>query len=141
MKDCPTSSGGKFDGLVLMQNNLVTMTVLDVNENCIDAYFSCDNQPNKCRISGIYGCHIHYKKYLTCSLLSDLYNTYNFDNWIVCKDFNIVTSAKEKCGGNPIDLCITNIFIDTIDKCNLNDIEYTGDPFTLTNSQWNDNYI
>lgn len=55
--------------------------------------------------------------------------------------FNIVTSAKEKCGGNPIDLGITNIFIDTIDNCNLNDIEYSGGPFTQANSQWDDNYI
>lgn len=56
----------------------------------------------------IYVYSNHSKKYLTRYLLTNIYNVDNFDNWIVSRDFNIVSSTEEKSSVDPIDLSITN---------------------------------
>lgn len=41
-------------------------------------------------------------------MIINLAQRHNFNNWLMFGDFNIITKATEKNGGNPIDFNLTN---------------------------------
>ena len=74
--------------------------------------------------------------------MSDLYkSSTNLDDWILCGDFNIISYTCDKMGGNQIDYFLANSFLDTLNKCKLNELNFNGDPFTWSNNQLGDDHI
>lgn len=51
------------------------------------------------------------KKTLTCNLITNLAQTYNYDEWIVFGDMNIITSENDKTRGIPLMLISTLLLI------------------------------
>lgn len=50
--------------------------------------------------------------------------------WLVCGDFNEVTNASEKLGGNPIKNNRVSAFVKCINEMNMLDLGFTGPRFT-----------
>jgi hypothetical protein len=79
-------------------------------------------------------------KNLTCNLINDLAMP-SQDPWLLFGDFNIILSNEEKFGGNVIDPNIMNMFRDTKNMCNLQDLGFKGEIFTWTNRQEDHSHI
>lgn len=99
-----------------------------VNLTIFDGYMSYFDQTDTCMFTCIYGYPNHKNTHLTYSIIKDLHKINNIDECILFDDFN-------KQGGDPIDMNIINMFNDTINYCNLNDIGFIGNIFTWTNNQ------
>nr|XP_016433117.1 PREDICTED: uncharacterized protein LOC107759646 [Nicotiana tabacum] len=57
-------------------------------------------------------------------------------NWFIGGDFNEVLKARDKFGGNPINLSRNNLFWNCINECNLIDLGYKGSKYTWTNKRY-----
>lgn len=53
----------------------------------------------------------------------------------------MILNDTEKIGGNPIDLRISDMFHNSINTCNLNDLGYIGDHFTWAKNQAESHHI
>lgn len=87
----------------------------------------------------MYGYPQHHNKFLTCDTITNLsYNNWN-PNWLIFGDFNMIINSNEKLGVNPPNLNIIQMFRDTINVCNLNDLGFHVDIFTWANNHECDN--
>lgn len=68
-------------------------------------------------------------QFFQTTILSDLYKAIDFKNWTMGGGFNLITTANGKDEGNPIDIRLSDRFIDTINNCNLNNIGFSENIF------------
>jgi hypothetical protein len=93
------------------------------------------------RATGVYGYPQSHNKLLTCNLLNELAGNQFSQKWLLFGDFNIITCQEEKMGGNTIDYNIIDLFRNTLNNCALQDLGYTGEIFTWTNRQEENQHI
>ncbi|KAH0698913.1 hypothetical protein KY284_013128 [Solanum tuberosum] len=61
--------------------------------------------------------------------------------WVVGRDFNVVLNAEEKIGGSPVSYADHEDFENCISSCDLNEIQFRGNPFTWWNGRANNECI
>uniref|UniRef100_A0A0V0I5C8 Putative ovule protein n=1 Tax=Solanum chacoense TaxID=4108 RepID=A0A0V0I5C8_SOLCH len=61
--------------------------------------------------------------------------------WVVGGDFNVVLNTEEKIGGLPVSDADHEDFENCISSCNLNEIQFRGNPFTWWNGRANNECI
>jgi len=133
--DCSTSGGGKSGGLILLWNPIFKVEIKMFDFFYIDSIITSTIDNISWRCTGIYGYPQRHNKFLTCDTMSNLSSINWNPNWLIFGDFNMILNNEEKSGGNPLDLNITQLFRDTINVCNLNDLGFQGDIFTWANNQ------
>lgn len=119
----------------MLWNNDVILNIHNHNTRYIDCYIVCPFTHFEWYATGFYGFSIHSEKHKSCDLINTIKNRHHNDNWLIFGDFNMILNDTEKIGGNPIDLRISDMFHNTINTCNLNDMGYIGDHFTWANNQ------
>jgi exonuclease III len=139
--DCTMSPRNRSDGLALFWSNNVNITIIGYNTNMIDCYLGSTNNDNLWRATGIYGFPQQDKKINTCDLISSLYNTNPYDQWLLFGNYNLIMSSSEKQGGRDNSYDSNYMLQDTLNSCNLVDLGYNGEPFTWTNNQATDGHI
>nr|XP_016515200.1 PREDICTED: uncharacterized protein LOC107831916 [Nicotiana tabacum] len=60
----------------------------------------------------------------------------NTGNWFIGEEFNEVVKARDKFGGNPINLSRSNLFWNCLNECRLVDLGYKGSKYTWTNKRY-----
>ncbi|XP_075092464.1 uncharacterized protein LOC142172691 [Nicotiana tabacum] len=85
--------------------------------------------------SAIYASNILAERKLLWEKLITISNTLG-NNWFIGGDFNEVLKARDKFGGNPINLSRSNLFCNCIKRCHLIDLGYKGSKFTWTNKRY-----
>jgi hypothetical protein len=86
------------------------------------------------RFTGFYGNPERSKRKLSWDLLKYLRREYN-NPWICAGDFNEVLHATEQIGGNERQEWKMEGFRDAIDVCKLEDLGFSGTPYTWDNKQ------
>jgi hypothetical protein len=121
--------------------NDVKHDIISYNDRCIDCYIDRSNSDIGWRASGLYGFSSHQQKPQTCDLIKYLFQNNNHENWLLFGDFNMVLNHAEKLGGRDIDYTHTNLFQETLNDCQLQDLGYHGEAFTWSNNQEDDQHI
>jgi hypothetical protein len=80
-------------------------------------------------LTGIYGEPRWQDKYKTWDKLRELKGHNNLP-WVVIGDFNEIAFSHEKDGGNTRPPSYMQAFRDALSDCELEDLGYSGDPFT-----------
>lgn len=122
---CSTNKSG---GLTFLWCNYVNVTILNSSNNMIDINVvdsTYNNHGHVWRGISLYGYPHFNKKILTCNMIINLAQRHNFNNWLMFGDFNLITKATEKNGGNPIDFNLTNTINEAFNICRLYDIGYS----------------
>jgi hypothetical protein len=128
--DCIISNSNRSGGLAMFWTNDVKLDIISYNERCIDCYIDRSNIDIGWRASGLYGFSSHQQKPQTCDLIKYLFQNNNHENWLLFGDFNMVLNHAEKLGGRDIDYTHTNLFQETLNDCQLQDLGYHGEAFT-----------
>jgi hypothetical protein len=81
------------------------------------------------RLTGIYGEPRWEDKYKTWDRMRELHAQNNLP-WVTIGDFNEILYSHEKEGGNTRPQHFMQAFRDAVNDCNLEDIGFSGDPFT-----------
>lgn len=85
-------------------------------------------------LSAIYASpKFHSRKLLWSDLLSFSVNINK--PWLVVGDFNEVKNKSEKQGGRNISVHRSNLYVDTMNNCNLIDLGFNGPKYTWTNNR------
>jgi hypothetical protein len=121
--------------------NAVKLDIISYNERCIDCYIDRSNIDIGWRASGVYGFSSHQQKPQTYDLIKNLSQNNTHENWLMFGDFNMVLNHAEKLGGRDINYTHTNLFQDTLNDCQLQDLGYHGETFTWSNNQEDDHHI
>jgi hypothetical protein len=111
----------------------ITIQQIYAAPNYIDV--SIHEGPNKIwRLTGIYGEPKWEDKYKTWDKIRELRSQCNLP-WVLIGDFNEILYATEKEGGNPRPVHFMQAFREALSDCNLNDMDFSGDPFTWRRGQ------
>jgi exonuclease III len=141
--NCSINGGGRAGGLALIWNHcILNMNNINYDLNYTDMLISTTiNNMQSWRATRIYGFPQAQNKHLTCQLINDLSCINKCPGWLSFGDFNLALTNDEKSGGNLLDPNITNSFRNTLNHCDLQDLGYTGSPYTWTNRQDIDHLI
>jgi hypothetical protein len=139
--DCTITNSNRSGGLAMMWSNNVTLDIISYNERYIDCYINVSTSETGWRASGLYGFSSILQKPQTCDLINNLYQNNLSDNWLLFGDFNMILNHAEKQGGRDINIAHANLFYDTLNNCNLQDLGYHGEMYTWTNNQEADHHI
>ena len=137
--DCFTSGGGKSGGLIFLWNPDFNVEIEMHDLSYIDTVISSSIDNSVWRYIGMYGYPQHHNKFLACDTITNLSSNNWNPNWLIFGDFDVILNSSEKLGGNPPGLNITQMFRDTINVCNLNDLGFSCDIFTWANNHDHDN--
>lgn len=109
--------------------NQVNEVVLNYSsDNFIDGIVMDGNNPSW-RLTGFCGEPSWERKHLSWTYLRDIHSN-NAGPWLVIGDFNEITTASEKEGGNIRPQHFMQKFRGGIDECGLQEIMVIGDTFT-----------
>lgn len=139
--DCNISNGKRSGGLALIWNDVINVDIIQSNKNIIDMYITACNTNVSWYATGIYGFPYYSQKYLTCQIIENLSQTRDNSKWILFGDFNLILNSSEKLGGNNIDHNHTNMFNETLNKCDLRDLGFFGTKFTWANNHNDETHI
>jgi hypothetical protein len=117
----------------------IDLSLINDCSNYIDVQIKSNNI--MWRATGLYGFPQNQNKFLTCSIIEELAEAPQHQNWLLFGDFNIILHNDEKMGGNAYDHRLIERFRNTISRCNLQDLGYKGDIFTWTNRQEDHHHI
>ncbi|XP_057790784.1 uncharacterized protein LOC131007889 [Salvia miltiorrhiza] len=137
--DCDNDDGGRKGGLGLLWTSELQVTIKTSSRHHILA--SVDNQCNSIwDFCGVYGWSRTEEHHHTWELLRKISLEIG-DKWLCGGDFNETLYHFEKKGGNlkaDSRLCA---FRDVVDSCGLQDLGFSGDPFTWSNNQRGEDHI
>jgi exonuclease III len=132
--NCAKNKGKRSGGLIMLWNKDVHLNILNHDNRFIDFYIVCPITNFEWYATGFYGFSNHNEKIKSCDLINSVKASHQHDNWLIFGDFNMILHEKEKMGGNPIDINLSDHFHTTIANCNLIDLGYIGDIFTWANN-------
>jgi hypothetical protein len=125
----------------MLWTNNVNLNIIAYNDRYIDCYVDCTDTDPGWRATGLYGFSSQQQKPETCDLIKNLFQNTNHDHWLLFGDFNMVLNHAEKLGGRDINSSHTNLFQDTLNDCNMQDIGWHGDIYTWSNNQETSHHI
>ncbi|XP_057808453.1 uncharacterized protein LOC131022930 [Salvia miltiorrhiza] len=137
--DCDLSDGGRRGGLALIWADDIILTVHSSSSHHIHASIEdpCHLQWDFC---GVYGWSNTDDHHFTWELMRNL-KCQIAGRWLCGGDFNETMYHFEKIGGQPKSDSRLVSFRETVEDCGLNDLGFSGDPFTWTNNQNGDSRI
>jgi hypothetical protein len=121
-------SNGRSGGVILFWKKEVIIQQIFSAPNYIDVRV-VEGTNKIWRLTGIYGEPRLQDKYKTWDKLRDLHNQYDLP-WVVIGNFNEICFSHEKDGGNARPPRFMQAFREALDDCGLEDLGFTGDPFT-----------
>lgn len=104
------------------------MQVLSYSSNHIDVKVEI-NGWKIFRLTGLYGEPDRAKRKDTCNLIMSLKDRLSLP-WCLIGDMNNVTKQEDKRWGRPYPMWLLNGFQETLDECDLYDLELKGYPYT-----------
>ncbi|KAK9989615.1 hypothetical protein SO802_029854 [Lithocarpus litseifolius] len=115
-------------GLVMFWRSSIDVSVVGSSTNYIDAIIN-RNKEGEWRFTGFYGEPETHKRIESWEQLRRLERKFQLP-WICAGDFNELTRADEKLGGNRRSHAQMQLFRDAIDECGFIDLGYSGSKFT-----------
>ena len=128
------SSVGFSGGLALLWKPDSTVEIKGITRWYIDAIVDSDNNGDIWRLTGFYGHPETSKREETWQLLESLSHVSALP-WLCIGDFNEITSATEKAGGNVRSERQMTRFRDVIHFCGFHDLGFHGVPCTWYKNQ------
>jgi hypothetical protein len=141
-------SNGRSGGVILFWKKEVMIQQIFSAPNYIDVRV-VESANKVWRLIGLYGEPRWQDKYKTWDKMRELKAQYDLP-WAIIGDFNEIMFSYEKDGGNPRPEPFIQAFRDALDDCELEDLGFSGDPFTwkrgrirerldrvATNNAWN----
>jgi hypothetical protein len=96
--DCSTAGGGRAGGLLMgCDPCTIDLSLMNDCSNYIDVQIKSNNI--MWRATGLYGFPQNQNKFLTCSIIEELAEAPQHQNWLLFGDFNIILHNDEKMGG------------------------------------------
>lgn len=135
--DCRGEGRRRAGGLVLFWDSDVDVTLHSFSFNHIDVGVSNLMDQQYWRFTGLYGFPDDSQKVHTWRLLSSLAHNSSVP-WVCGGDFNEIMWDIEKQGGQRKSFEALQKFRDTMTQCELEDLGFTGYPFTWTNGRANE---
>lgn len=135
--DCEKSDKGRRGGLCMMWREPYDLQLVSFYLNHILCMVDDNNQGSGWMCSGLYGWPETSNRMKTWRLLEAIYRT-AIKPWVCFGDFNEIMWNTEKCGGNLRSNFYMGLFRDTIARCDLKDLGFTGAPFTWSNGRKGD---
>ncbi|XP_019224694.1 PREDICTED: uncharacterized protein LOC109206328 [Nicotiana attenuata] len=127
---------GSSRGIVFMwKEDLVAVEEVATTSQGIHAMVKVRPDQPPWFFSAIYASNILSERKLLWEQLTTIARTTS-ENWFIGGDFNEVLKARDKFGGNPINLSRSNQFWNCINKYNLIDLGYKGSKYTWTNKRY-----
>lgn len=136
-RDCVGEGKSRAGGLVLFWDSSWDVQLLSFSQNHIDVEIYGSDQNQHWRFTGIYGFPEESQKVHTWHLLSMLCS-HSSPPWICAGDFNEIMWDVEKKGGLAKKFSAMQRFRDALDQCNLQDLGFSGYPFTWSNGRPNE---
>ncbi|XP_075633802.1 uncharacterized protein LOC142606321 [Castanea sativa] len=115
--------------LALLWKSSMKVDVQTYSPRHIDAIITKEQSNKQWRFTGFYGHPEMNKHEKSWRLLEELSKKSDLP-WICMGDFNEIMHGREKEGGNIFPEWQMKNFRDTVNRCNLRDIGYTGLDFT-----------
>ncbi|KAL0004760.1 hypothetical protein SO802_012321 [Lithocarpus litseifolius] len=115
-------------GLVMFWRSSIDVSVVGSSMNYIDAIIN-RNKEGEWRFTGFYGEPETHKRSESWEQLRRLERKFQLP-WLCAGDFNELTRADEKLGGNRRSHAQMQLFRDAIDECGFIDLGYSGSKFT-----------
>lgn len=119
---------GHSGSLALLWRLKDMVTLCSYSKNHIDVDV-VTKEGFKYRLTGIYGEPDRSKREETWNLIRHLHNNSNIP-WCLIGDMNNVLSQKDKRGGRPYPERLLAGFQDTLNNCNIADLNLSGHQFT-----------
>ncbi|XP_020261317.1 uncharacterized protein LOC109837465 [Asparagus officinalis] len=121
--------------LLLWDSNILDVQI----ENFIDQHITCkvksiDGRVD-CMISSVYGHNNLMNRKDLWSSLNQIHLNIGNKPWLLCGDFNAITSDEEKLGGAALAETDTMDFRDFIEDCQLTHLKTEGCYYTWNNKQ------
>ncbi|XP_019265527.1 PREDICTED: uncharacterized protein LOC109243087 [Nicotiana attenuata] len=127
---------GPFGGIVLMwKEEFVAVEEVATTPQGIHAMVKVSPDHPPWLFSAIYANNLLANRKLLWEDLITISKNIK-TNWFIGGDFNEVLKARNKFGGNPINLSRSNLFWNCINECNLLDLGYKGSKYTWTNKRY-----
>uniref|UniRef100_A0A803P559 Reverse transcriptase domain-containing protein n=1 Tax=Cannabis sativa TaxID=3483 RepID=A0A803P559_CANSA len=120
---------GLGGGLMLLWKDDVDVTLNSFNANVFYCYLAFHNGPSS-HFTAFYGAPNVAHPVHTWTLLKRLKDVAPSLPWVVIGDFNEILYNHNKKGGNRRCESQMEDFRTILDMCNLNELPFTGDPFT-----------
>jgi hypothetical protein len=121
-------SGGRSGGVMLLWKKEVTVQQLFSAPKYIDVKIIGTNGV-QWRLTRMYGKPRWQDKYMTWDKIRELNGQHDMP-WAIIGDLNEILYSHEKDGRNPRPAGYMEAFRDVLTDCNLQDLGFTGDPFT-----------
>ncbi|KAF7825238.1 ribonuclease H [Senna tora] len=137
---CRGRGKSRAGGLALLWKQEVTIDLQSFSLNHIDVHIKDDSRDLTWRFTGFYGFPDEAYKKLSWKLLQDLNNASNLP-WLCSGDFNEIILESEKKGGAPKNFRCMMEFREALDICGLQDIGFTGYPYTWSNGRCGEDNI
>jgi hypothetical protein len=141
-------SNGRSGGILLLWKKEIKIKMIFSAPKYIDVKVS-ESVDKIWRLNGFYGEPRWEDRHLAWDKIHELHNSFDLP-WVIIGDFNEILFSHEKEGGNPRPQIMMQNFRDALADCNLEDLGYSGDPFTwrrgrikehldrcLANNSWN----
>uniref|UniRef100_A0A803PDL7 Reverse transcriptase domain-containing protein n=1 Tax=Cannabis sativa TaxID=3483 RepID=A0A803PDL7_CANSA len=130
---------GRSGGISLLWQNSNDVKINSFSKNHIDCVVSLNGLANF-RLTGMYGEPNRTQRRQTWDLIRTLKEE-STDPWVLTGDFNNVLSQADKKGGRPYPSWLIDGFHETLQACNLCDLEMRGHPYTWEKSRGTDRWI
>lgn len=123
----------------MLWRNKEEVTLLKYSINHIDVIVSIQGC-QEFRLTGLYGEPNRGKRRSTWELIRQLH-AQNQLPWVVVGDMNNVLGQADKRGGPMYPTWLINGFQDTLEECDLHDMDLQGYPFTWERGHGTDNWV
>ena len=134
--NCEGEGRRRKGGLCLLWKEEWDVKIISFSTHHIDAEVVSDGR-EEWRFTGYYGWPEDVNKHKTGELMKMLYKEDN-KPWLCGGDFNVMMWSNEKQGGGDFKFEDAAMFREALDYCLLEDLHFTGHPFTWTNNQGGD---
>uniref|UniRef100_A0A803PJK4 Reverse transcriptase domain-containing protein n=1 Tax=Cannabis sativa TaxID=3483 RepID=A0A803PJK4_CANSA len=124
---------GLGGGLLFLWKADVNVSIINYGINFIDCYISVVDGTNW-HFSGFYGAPNVSQRIFTWELLKKLKDSAPLLPWLVMGDFNEIISHDDKLGGAIRNESQIDAFRETVDHCNLTELNFEGERFTWHNN-------
>lgn len=131
---CRGEGRERAGGVALLWNEQINISILSFSLNHIHSKVEGDNGDDPWFVTGVYGFPDESKKKDTWTLINSFAGLAN-NLWLCMGDFNDILSGNEKKGGNLRSFDQLQLGRDVTGECGLQDLGFTGYPFTWSNGR------
>ncbi|XP_070035267.1 uncharacterized protein [Nicotiana tomentosiformis] len=125
---------GYSEGMIMLwrEHEVAHVDPIAATNQEIHANVQVSTSSQPCILSWVYASTSFNNKKIRWDNLEHI-SVSHAQHWILCGDFNEITSAVDKFGGNPINNNRANALLDCLQNINMVDLRFTGSRFTWSN--------